>query len=324
VVMFGVDLTISTDAATTDANITFSGLIDGAHALTLTTGSGNATVQGTSRSFDGSDDYVDVGTSSTLLPSNITVSFWAKGNATPAQYDSFMGKTNGAGWTQGWGFYFNSATELDFFIQTWNANRAYATVTPSNWNHIVGTWDGSTVKLYVNGVLGTTASYSGSITGSGNPFEIGRLGSNSYNLNSNIANVQIYNRALNTTEIGQIKASPYSVTSGLIGYWPMLGGPSELDRSGQGNTGTYTNGPTSSTTYPTGVVTAGNITPLSSHTVTGAAITLAGVTTTGAQSYTGTGTVTLNGPLTTNSNGNITVSGAGALTASGAISANGT
>ena len=43
-----------------------------------------------------------------------------------------------------------------------------------------------------------------------------------------LADVQIYNRALNATEIGQIKTAPAAVTSGLLGFWPLMGGLTDM------------------------------------------------------------------------------------------------
>ena len=137
-----------------------------------------------------------------------------------------------------------------------------------------------------------------------------------------IANVQIFNRALLSSEITQIKAVPGSVTSGQVGFWPLMGGATEADRSGA-NAGTLVGSTISSLSPSTAILTAGYNAPLTSLTTTGNAITINGVTTTGGQSYTGAGAVTLNGPLTTTSNGNINASGAASLTVSQAISANG-
>src|SRR5207302_197870 len=108
--------------------------------------------------------------------------------------------------------------------------------------------------------------------------------------------------------------------SGRQGFWRLMGGATEADRSGGANTGTLV-GPTMSSSSPsTAILTAGYNTPLTSLTATGNAITINGITTTGAQGYTGSGSVTLNGPLTTTSNGTVTIaadsagSGTGTLT----------
>src|SRR5207248_157365 len=138
-----------------------------------------------------------------------------------------------------------------------------------------------------------------------------------------LADVQIFNQALNATQVSQIKNAPGSVTSGLIGYWPMMGGVTEGDRSGQANNGTIT-GTSVSSSGPTALTTVGGVTALTSQTITGNTISLLGATTTGAQSYTASGgAVTLNYTLNTTSNGNISVTAPGTITVANAITANG-
>jgi hypothetical protein len=151
--------------------------------------------------FDGVASYVAAGTDAALGPAQMTVSFWTKALSTPTQYDGAMGKTNLDQWTQGWGFFYDVPSNMDFFVGAWNVNVATATLVPTDWNHIVGTWDGSIVQIYVNGSAGTPGSYSGASTAGSNPFEIGRLGVDLYNINGLVDDVRIYNRVLSAEEI---------------------------------------------------------------------------------------------------------------------------
>ena len=72
----------------------------------------------------------------------------------------------------------------------------------NNWHYVVGTWDGTTGKVYVDGYL----ENSGSLTTSAYTYSstnIGRNISGNYLWNGNIAQVSIYNRALTAQEIQQ-------------------------------------------------------------------------------------------------------------------------
>jgi hypothetical protein len=162
--------------------------------------------------FDGTDDYASQADSANLLSSvPITISFFMKSNGAVATNDGIMAKTNAA-WTQGWGFYFGSASQINFYVEG-TGNLAYFNTThdgsfsTQNWNHVVGTWNGVDVQIYVNGTQGTDdlEGYTGSITG-GNPFEIGRLNSDSYNFNGWIDDVRIYKRSLLNSEIYAMKS----------------------------------------------------------------------------------------------------------------------
>ena len=157
-----------------------------------------------SRDFDGSDDYIDLNDNAVLFPSDMTVSFWTKNDVPPQQWDGIICKTDSTNWTKGWGFFYDSSSQIHFFVQRYNLNYARVSINPLEWNHITGTYDGNTLRIYVNGVEGTSDSYSGSIN-KGRKLTIGRCGdrdgANSYNIDGKIDDVRIYDRVLTPAEI---------------------------------------------------------------------------------------------------------------------------
>ena len=159
-----------------------------------------------SRDLDGNNDYIRFSTSSHLFPSDITVSFWAKTDGNPSQWDGLVCKTNGTSWTKGWGFFFNSSSQVRFFIQNHSSNYSYASINPTQWNHILGTFNNSSnvLTVYVNGVAGTSDTYTSSSFNRTRRFTIGRCGNNAYNINGKIDDVRIYDRVLTTTEIAAL------------------------------------------------------------------------------------------------------------------------
>ncbi len=82
------------------------------------------------------------------------------------------------------------------------AGRSGPSPLPQNaWSHIATTYDGTTVRLYVNGVVAGTSTISGSMPASSGPL---RLGGNSIWtewFRGQIDDVRIYNRALHRGEI---------------------------------------------------------------------------------------------------------------------------
>src|SRR5262249_35835486 len=74
---------------------------------------------------------------------------------------------------------------------------------------------------------------------SANAFEIGRA--NSSYTNGKIDDVRLYSRALSPSEISRL----YDWAPGPVGWWKLddRTGTSAFDSSGNGNTGTLTNGP---------------------------------------------------------------------------------
>ncbi len=76
-----------------------------------------------------------------------------------------------------------------------------ANLTDNTWHYIAGTWDGSTMKLYVDERTPVTASKSGAITYDSDDLFIGsRLGLNE-KFNGLISDVRLYDRALTSDEV---------------------------------------------------------------------------------------------------------------------------
>lgn len=172
-------------------------------------------------SFDGNDDYVKIPNSPSLNPTDeITVSAWYK--TTPfvgsgndglvnkaysshvdPYYQYHLGVCGNGYWNGQSGFGFN--VTLD--------DKLYGASTGSNfyqlytWYHVVGTYDGSNVKIYVNGNLVDSKPASGKMKDFGSDIYIGRQGNRSdyysttYHLPGSIDDVRIYNKALSAEEI---------------------------------------------------------------------------------------------------------------------------
>ena len=93
-----------------------------------------------------------------------------------------------------------------FFNGAWRNVTGFAMAT-NTWYHMIGTYNGSSVILYVNGVAGTPLSYTGTAA-SGGEIRIARRWDDVANIASNffsgdIANIRIYNRALTASEVSQ-------------------------------------------------------------------------------------------------------------------------
>ncbi|MBM4259612.1 MAG: hypothetical protein FJ147_27405 [Deltaproteobacteria bacterium] len=100
--------------------------------------------------------------------------------------------------------YYTNSAEIRFFVSAWNRGVARASINPTVWNHIVGTYNGSRVQIYVNGVEGTAANFTGPFP-HGGTLLFGKLpgGSSRHNLDE----VQFFNRALSPTEVQSLYSS---------------------------------------------------------------------------------------------------------------------
>lgn len=195
--------------------------------------------------FDGVDDYVDLGADSYLAPSSFSVSLWFKMNSTPAQYDGLVSKTNGSSWTTGWGIWWNSASQLKAQVyESWTVGPTVTVSNPTQWNHAVLTFDGTTTKLYINGSSGTDRVMASSPSGTANPLRIGHMGTTAYSAGADIRDIRIYNDALTSNEVTYIYTAGESGTdpteTNLVGKWLLNDGEGSVvaDSSASGNDGT--------------------------------------------------------------------------------------
>ena len=195
-------------------------------------------------SFDGVDDYVKVSS----LPATyeeVTVSSWVKYGANP---DSFNGM-----------IFWKGDFELNLYSRgvtadyiRFAANGVQSTIPLSHpsldwseWIHLLGTYDGSIIKIYLNGTLIDDNFGTGIVDTSGLVPGIGGRASGDLAWNGQISDVRIYNRALSAEEVEQLYKG-YDMRNGLVGHWPLNEGQgtTAYDRSGNGNDGTLIGGPT--------------------------------------------------------------------------------
>ncbi|MBX4191245.1 MAG: hypothetical protein KW804_00370 [Candidatus Doudnabacteria bacterium] len=163
---------------------------------------------GTAVTFDGVNDYVNLGTSALLpMSGSFTVSAWVYETADPADDGIILGKNNGA-MTLKSSPDTGSRTFAITIQNTSNVNiqRYSNTVRNLNtWYHVTGVYDAATpaLNIYVNGVL-DNGQLSGTIpttrSATSSAFEVGRRGAGFY-LIGKVDDLRIYNRVLSLSEI---------------------------------------------------------------------------------------------------------------------------
>lgn len=197
------------------------------------------------RSFNGTSDFIDVGSASVLnITGAFTSSIWLFPTSL-ATFNQVYSKNNGN--STYWQCYIASGGQVHAQLDGASLGNVISTnsISTNVWSHIAIARDGSNnVHIYING-----ADAGGSATGSngsttGQDLTIGKDIVNSRFWTGTLADFAIWTTNLSTLEIAglaegvrPIRTRPQS----LIGWWPLDGLQSpEPDLSGSANNGTLT------------------------------------------------------------------------------------
>jgi len=155
--------------------------------------------------FSGSD-YMDVGTSGSILHGLTKFAFeaWVKPDGDYSDYRAiyYVGGSNN-----------NFAVQLKTTTGTFNAYlnggtacypQTTKTLTPNVWSHIATVNDGSTMKLYINGIEEASVSCSNTLIDNDQVKEFGRfIGYDSHYFRGGIDKIRMWSRALTPEEVNQ-------------------------------------------------------------------------------------------------------------------------
>jgi hypothetical protein len=151
-------------------------------------------------SFSTASTYISIPTSSLFHPtSSITVSAWVSMASSTGTFDAVVIPGSDdyylqAQWPK-WRFYVYNT--LGIYKDVYSIND----IITNQWTHLVGTYDGSNVVLYVNGAIQNSNSLTGDLRNSNGALTFSSSGRY---FNGNIDDVRIYNRALSADEVKQL------------------------------------------------------------------------------------------------------------------------
>lgn len=192
-------------------------------------GSGASGKRNYSLSFDGTDDYISIPHPTKLdVQDTFTLEAWVyptssvdgagviaeefTGAGDRVQFELGFGLAPGGGTAPMVGFYTGSA---------WQTTADPTNITNSTWTHIAGTYDGTTLKIYTNGILKNSTAASGQGVDT-NSIWIGRrhdTGGTVDYFPGQIDDVRIYNHARNAAQIRT------DMNDGALRWGPATGAP---------------------------------------------------------------------------------------------------
>ncbi len=155
----------------------------------------------TSVNFNGTTQYVQAPSDPTVNPSSFSVEVWARPTGGTGAYHGVMASRS---YPQGWALYEGDDGSWEFWVNSGSGMNAIFSdpATQNAWHHVVGTFDGTTMRLYVNGVLASSTTAVGYQAQTVNPIEIAQSepGGNLY-FNGWLQEPAIYGTALSATQI---------------------------------------------------------------------------------------------------------------------------
>jgi hypothetical protein len=187
-------------------------------------GSGNAgTLSGTTRttgkyggalSFNGTSDRVNVPDANSLDLNRFTISAWVRPAVAQSGWRTAVMKeipSSGLAYA----LYTNGTSPAAPSVYLDNGTEVGTGTGPSSlpvgaWSYVTGSYDGTTLRLYVDGVLKASKASTGTTKSSTGQLRIGGNTIWGEWFNGALDEIRIYNRALSATEIATDRTTPIS------------------------------------------------------------------------------------------------------------------
>jgi len=154
--------------------------------------------------------YVTIPDNSSLRPSSgLTLAAWVEAGTYEARMRHIISKQYGSANHDSFVLWYHDNGALVFSIENVGVISDGYPPPANEWHHIVATYNGSFMQLYVDGVERVSSAATGSIPYDANPVLIGADSNQADHTpdagwNGSIDEVLIYNRALSPAEIAQI------------------------------------------------------------------------------------------------------------------------
>ena len=211
---------------------------------------GHTQLAGSGKAYDFSSNYITIPNNAALNSNFITLEAWIKADswATNIWENVIISKDGWASGNQGYTLRTGANGSLSFNISgagVWQEVTTGPVMNTGKWYHVAGTYDGTTMRVYVNGEQLNTTPFSGTISNGTYDLTIGRIaftsGGTRY-FDGMIDEVRIWNSALPQSSLRDFMCKKVTGThpqyANLAGYWKFDAIGSITDSSPNGLNGT--------------------------------------------------------------------------------------
>ena len=171
----------------------------------------------------GSSKRITVSQPANLSTTAASLSCWVNLSAWGSSYDSLVNLSTGTGWNDTrLAFVRNdTANRIGFCVangSTYNFTVMTSDLPLNTWTHLTGTFDGSTIKIYVNGVLNNSAATTfNSLVYSSAVLNLGSWSNgNNYPITGKLNDVRVYSHCLSAKEVKDL-------AKGLVLHYRLAG-----------------------------------------------------------------------------------------------------
>ncbi|MFT7231253.1 MAG: hypothetical protein ACI8TA_000459, partial [Cyclobacteriaceae bacterium] len=155
-------------ASSTHGSETFTFKVSDGDAFSIAANTGTAWSVDNALDLDGTNDFLDIPIIDLSAGDALTVEAWIKPNSFPSAQTSIIRQETGAGAEFFMGFN-SSGSLLRLAVNTGSPTQHSVTVTPAyftdgDWHHVAGVYDGTDIRIYVDGVeTGTPTAKTGNL-----------------------------------------------------------------------------------------------------------------------------------------------------------------
>jgi hypothetical protein len=204
--------------------------------------------ESTALAFNGSDQ-VAVPNSPSLNPAaQLTVEAWVNPSSLQNQLQGIAGTWDDLSGNNRTNLLWIQFGKFAFYVSHDGSDFPNAvsttTVQTNQWYHVAGTFDGSDLRLYINGALEATTHSPGSLHANTSPFNVGLVnggGGSAKSFQGQIADLSFWSVARSQSQIQSDMAHTLSGSeTDLAGYWQLSAAPNGTvtDLSSNNNNGT--------------------------------------------------------------------------------------